>query len=272
MTAPHSVSVIHTGAVGDTDLYAATVSVTERPYASAQSTRAFYRVPVSMWELPTARGDPAGPHQRARPGQRHSARPTARPCQCDSPVYALVRGFVENYLTAVTGLDRYVVAGSGLAPVGGYHSAIVTIAEPAIGRCPTTPGRARGCKVLATVVAQTAQFATVNMNLPADRREQRRHLDGRRHRPDPADRRIRPRSPLRRRTTDHTEDTMTDQIHVLAAGGLFTSGTDLAFATIGLPGRAGAGHRHGHRRSAPTPRRAPGRESPPRSAPSCSRC
>src|SRR5215210_309931 len=49
VTAPQSASVIHTGTVGDTDLYAATVSVTERPYASAQSTRAFYLIPVSMW-------------------------------------------------------------------------------------------------------------------------------------------------------------------------------------------------------------------------------
>src|SRR6185312_10569783 len=47
VTAPQVVSDIHTGTAGDADVYAATVSVTERPYASAQSTRSFYRVPVS---------------------------------------------------------------------------------------------------------------------------------------------------------------------------------------------------------------------------------
>ena len=70
VTAPQSVSVIHTGTVGETDLYAATVSVTERPYASAQSTRAFYLVAGVDVAAPTASGDTACPHQRTRTGQR----------------------------------------------------------------------------------------------------------------------------------------------------------------------------------------------------------
>ena len=49
VTAPQVASVIHTGTAGGADVYAATVSVTERPYASAQSVRSFYRVPVSMF-------------------------------------------------------------------------------------------------------------------------------------------------------------------------------------------------------------------------------
>jgi len=55
VTAPQVVAVIHTGTTADADVYAATVSVTERPYASAQSVRSFYRVPVSMWNYQTAR-------------------------------------------------------------------------------------------------------------------------------------------------------------------------------------------------------------------------
>jgi hypothetical protein len=154
--------VIHTGAVEDTDLYAATVSVTERPYASAQSTRAFYLVPVSMWDhqpravtLP-ARINGPGPGSDIRPAYRQAL-------AGDSPAYALVRGFVENYLTAVTGLDRYVEAGSGLVPIGGYQSAIVT--SLASDRpVPDAPGPGTRIKVMATVVAQTAQFATLTMN------------------------------------------------------------------------------------------------------------
>src|ERR1700736_6519971 len=49
VTTPQVVSVIHTGTLGDTELFAATIAINERPYASAAPTRAFYRVPVSMW-------------------------------------------------------------------------------------------------------------------------------------------------------------------------------------------------------------------------------
>lgn len=164
VTAPQSVSVIYTGTVGETDLYAATVSVTERPYPSAQSTRAFYLVEVSMWQyqpraviLP-ARINGPGPGSDVRTDYRQAL-------AADSPVYALVRGFIETYLTAVTGLDRYVDAGSGLAPIGGYHSAIVTslASDRAV---PDAPPSGTRIKVLATVVAQTAQFATLAMSYP----------------------------------------------------------------------------------------------------------
>ena len=46
------VSVIHTGTAGDTDVYTATVSVTERPYASRNPPAPFYRVPVCDIKLP----------------------------------------------------------------------------------------------------------------------------------------------------------------------------------------------------------------------------
>jgi hypothetical protein len=37
----------------------------------------------------------------------------------DSPVFAVVSGFIHTYLTATTGLDRYVLANTVLGPVGG---------------------------------------------------------------------------------------------------------------------------------------------------------
>jgi len=83
----------------------------------------------------------------------------------DSPVYALVRGFISCYLTATSGLDRYVLADSGLTPVGGYQSAIVSTLS---ADRPVPDNAAPGTRIhaLATVIAQTTQFATVNLVYP----------------------------------------------------------------------------------------------------------
>ena len=76
-----------------------------------------------------------------------------------------MRGFVSTYLTSTTGLDRYVLADSGLAPVGGYQSA--TVSTLAADR-PVPQNAPPGAQVhvLATVTAQTAQFATVTLVYP----------------------------------------------------------------------------------------------------------
>jgi hypothetical protein len=164
VTATQVVSVINVGSAGDADLYAATVSVNERPYASAQSTRAFYRVPVSMWNFqPRALAMPArvngpGPGADFKLGYPHAL-------SADSPVYAVASGFVRTYLAATTGLDRYVLAGTPLAPVGGYQSAVVSSAA-ADRPVPDHPGPWAEVHVLATVRAQTPQFATVNLVYP----------------------------------------------------------------------------------------------------------
>ena len=98
VTAPQVVSVIHTGTAGDTDVYTATVSVTERPYASAQSTRSFYRVPVSMWNYqPRALTLPARINGPGPGADFRTAYPQA--LSADSPVFTLVRGFLTTYLT-----------------------------------------------------------------------------------------------------------------------------------------------------------------------------
>lgn len=164
VTNPQTVSVIHTGFAGGAELYAATVSVNERPYASAAATRAFYRIPVSLWNYqPRALTLPArvnGPGAGAdfTVAYRHGL-------SGDDPLFAVVRGFVSTYLTATTGLDRYAVAGSGLAPVGGYHSAVVTTAA-ADRRTADATAPGSQIHVLAQVCAQTSQFATVNLTYP----------------------------------------------------------------------------------------------------------
>ena len=166
VTTPQVVSVIHTGTVGDAELYTATISVNQRPYASAESTRAFYRVPVSMWtyqpralRLP-ARVNGPGPGADFKIIYRQAL-------SADSPIFGVVSGFIRTYLTATTGLDRYVLANTVLAPVGGYQSAVLTSAS-ADRPVPDTAAPGTQIHVLATVVAQTSQFANVNMVISAD--------------------------------------------------------------------------------------------------------
>jgi Conjugative transposon protein TcpC len=164
VTTPQVVSVIDTGPAGDAELYAATVSVNERPYASAEPSRSFYRVPVSVWHhQPRALTLPA---QINGPGLGADVRITYRQAlSADSPVVPVVAGFIRTYLTATTGLDRYVLAGTALAPVGGYQSAIVSAAS-ADRQVPDNPAPGLRIHVLAAVTAQTSQFATVNLVYP----------------------------------------------------------------------------------------------------------
>jgi hypothetical protein len=164
VTAPQVVSVIRTDTVGEAEIYAATVSVTERPYASADPARAFYRVPVSMWNYqPRAIALPARINGPGPGADVKAAYPQA--LSADSPLYALVSGFIRTYLTATTGLDRFVLAGTPLAPIGGYQSAVLTTAA-ADRTVPANPAPGQQIRVLAAATAQTSQFATVNLVYP----------------------------------------------------------------------------------------------------------
>jgi Conjugative transposon protein TcpC len=164
VTNPQVVSVIDTGAVGEAELYAATVSVNERPYASAEPTHAFYRVPVSMWNYqPRAIALPARVNDPGLGADFKTAYPQA--LSADNPVYAVVAGFIRTYLTATTGLDRYVLAGTALAPVGGYQVATVSFIK-SDRPVPETPAPRAQIHLLAGVTAQTSQLATVNMVYP----------------------------------------------------------------------------------------------------------
>ncbi|KAA0093680.1 hypothetical protein CIW49_26940 [Mycolicibacterium sp. P1-18] len=164
VTSPQVVSVVDAGSVADAQLYAVVVAVDERPYPSAAATRAYYRVPTSLWHyqtravaLPTRVNGP-GPGVDLGLNYRQAL-------SSASPVYAVVRGFVNTYLTATTGLDRYVIAGTALTPVGGYRSAVVSSAATT-DPIPDHPAPGAEIQVLATVLAQTTQFATVTMTYP----------------------------------------------------------------------------------------------------------
>ena len=156
-------SVIPNGAVGEATLFSVMVMVQQRPYASAPATLAFYRVPVSIWrfqpramDMPVPVGDP-GLGADLMVSYDYPLSPS-------SPVYAVVAGFVNSYLTSTASLDRYVVAGSWIRPVGGYQSAAVTGAATNV-EVPD-PGAGAQIRVRVTVKAQTSQFATVPFTFP----------------------------------------------------------------------------------------------------------
>lgn len=160
ITTPKVWSVVPAGSAGDVDEYSVTIEVQQRPYASAEAARAFYRVPVAIWhyqpramDMPTPISDP-GPGADVKLGYSHPLDPS-------NPVYPVVSGFISTYLTATSGLDRYVVADSWIKPVGGYHSAVVTTAatESAI---PDVAAPGIRIRVHADVSTQTSQFAVLN--------------------------------------------------------------------------------------------------------------
>ncbi|MDQ2638388.1 MAG: conjugal transfer protein [Actinomycetota bacterium] len=161
---PRAWSVVATGTAGEANLYSAIIMVQQRPHAFAPSTMAFYRVPVSIWryqpramDMPTPIADP-GPGADVVISYDHALSPS-------SPVYAVVAGFINTYLTSTTGLDRYVVADSWIKPIGGYQSAsITTVAADA--EEPAQPAAGSRIHVRATVTAQTAQFATIPFTFP----------------------------------------------------------------------------------------------------------
>ena len=164
ITTPKVWSVLPAGSTGEVDEYCVTVEVQQRPYASADAARAFYRVPVAIWnyqpramDMPTPIGDP-GPGADVKIGYPHPLDPS-------NPVYAVVAGFVSSYLTATTGLDRYVVADSWIKPVGGYHSALVTTVATA-STIPDVAAPGTRIQLRASVSAQTSQFAVLNFSFP----------------------------------------------------------------------------------------------------------
>ena len=80
-------------------------------------------------------------------------------------MYAVVNGFITTYLTATTGLDRYVVADSWITPIGGYQSAVIKTAD-ADTEVADTAAPGTQIHVRATVIAQTSQFASVTFTFP----------------------------------------------------------------------------------------------------------
>jgi len=157
-------SVIATGTAGEASLYSVLIMVQQHPYASAPSVTVYYRVPVSIWhfqpramDMPTPISAP-GPGADITLGYPHPLNPAG-------PVYAVAAGFITTYLTASSGLDRYVVADSWITPMGGYQSVTIRSAD-ADTEVASDPAPGDRLHVRVTVDAQTSQFANVRFAFP----------------------------------------------------------------------------------------------------------
>jgi hypothetical protein len=141
------------------------VGVTQRPYESAAPTRALYRVPVlySKYGLRAI-------NLPARIGSGGSGADTALgysgSVAAKDPLFVVVQGFVNAYLTKAGGLDRYVTAHSRLVSLGdAYQSATVT-ALSATSAPTGPPGDGDVVRVLARVIAITSQYAPTELVYP----------------------------------------------------------------------------------------------------------
>lgn len=163
---PKVYSVIPQGASGEAALYSVTVMVDQRPYAAAPPARAYYLLPVSIWhyqpraqDWPTPASDP-GLGADVRLSYDHPVSPS------DQGLYAVVTGFITTYLTATSGLDRYVVADSWIKPIGGYQNPVTVTSVETSTEIPEAPQPGTRIHARATVVAQTSQFARINFSFP----------------------------------------------------------------------------------------------------------
>jgi hypothetical protein len=166
--APTVVAVTYVGRAGKGatgDVFGAVVGVTQRPYESAAPTRALYRVPV-LWSK-------YGPRAIALPARIGGIGPGADVPTAYSeavgpqdPLFAVVSGFINAYLTKAGGLDRYVTSDSRLVSLGeAYQSATVT-ALSATATPTRSPHQGETVRVLAHVTAVTSQYAPTELVYP----------------------------------------------------------------------------------------------------------
>jgi hypothetical protein len=166
--APTVVSVSYMGPAGkdgSAAVFSVVVGVTQRPYESAGPTRALYRVPV-LWMKSGVRAISL-PARIGSMGSGADAKMVYRTGVVGKdPVFALVSGFINAYLTKAGGLDRYVTSNSRLVSLGdAYQSATVTelsaTAKPA-----ESPRDGEKVRVLAKVTAITSQYAPTELVYP----------------------------------------------------------------------------------------------------------
>jgi hypothetical protein len=166
--APTVVSVTYAGPAGrdaTAAVYSVIVGVTQRPYESAAPARALYVVPV-LWSKSGARAISL-PARVSDRGLGADAT-TNYPGEVDpkDPVFALVSGFFNAYLTKAGGLDRYVTSDSRLVSLGdAYQSATVT-ALSATSQPSAAPRDGETVRALARVTAITSQYAPTELVYP----------------------------------------------------------------------------------------------------------
>jgi conjugative transposon protein TcpC len=168
VNAPTVVSVTYTGTAGrDTSsaVYSVVVGVTQRPYESAAPARALYRVPV-LWSRYGVRAISLPARISDRGLGADAATDYSNGVGEKDPLFAMVSGFINAYLTKAGGLDRYVTPKSGLVSLGdAYQSATVT-SLTATTQPSASPGDGEMVRVLARVTAITSQYAPTELVYP----------------------------------------------------------------------------------------------------------
>ncbi|WP_079580498.1 hypothetical protein, partial [Mycobacteroides abscessus] len=148
-------SVNYEGSYGDVDEYSATVTMIERQAPQSKPERKFYRVGLSVWkQQPRLLGWPLS---RNGPGPGVDVKLDYRtPVNAGTALYELVAKFAQAYYTQTTGLQQYVVAGSGIWPVGGYGAGTLTSLQ-LTDQLPTNPAPGETIGAIAQIRVTTKQ-------------------------------------------------------------------------------------------------------------------
>lgn len=177
ISAPTVVAVTFEGVAGKSaggEVFSVVIGVNERPYESASSTRALYRVPVLWSKLgPRAASLPARVEGPGSGADLPLAYPVA--LAASDSAFQVVSGFMSAYLTGDGRVDRYVTSNSRLVGLGGVYQnqtggqgqtiPLVT-AVTATFSPPATPTDGQSVRVLAQVTAVTSQYAPVHLVYP----------------------------------------------------------------------------------------------------------
>lgn len=136
-------SVNYEGTRGEVDEYSATVTMIERQTLKSKPERKFYRMGLSVWkQQPRMLGWPLS---RNGPGPGVDVKLDYRTTvNAGTALYELVAKFAQAYYTQTSGLQQYVVAGSGIWPVGGYGAGTLTSLQ-LTDQLPKNPAPGRPC-------------------------------------------------------------------------------------------------------------------------------
>ncbi|VBA62387.1 conjugal transfer protein [Mycobacterium attenuatum] len=119
-------------------IYAVKVDVDEQPYPGAAKTPAKYQLPVAVYQnsgmqaldkIARLQPDPPGAYL---PLGYSVAIDKSPPNSTElTPLFALLTGFANAYLTSAGGLNRFTTTDAGISAVGDYAAATVTAAQAA---------------------------------------------------------------------------------------------------------------------------------------------
>lgn len=153
-------------------IYAVKVDVDEQPYPGAPKTPAKYQISVAVYE--NSGLQVLDKIARLQPDPPGAYLPLGYPVTIDktlpnsselTPLFALLTGFANAYLTPAGGLNRYSTADSGITPVGDYAAATVTAAQAA-DTAPENPPDNTELAVHIDLAARRPDYTQVQLAYP----------------------------------------------------------------------------------------------------------